>query len=132
MLFGISVALVVVGAAFVVIASLGVVRMPDLFTRMSATSKAATLGVGLMLSATAVHFNDIAVTSRVVATIVFLLLTSPVAAHVIARAAYSTGTPLWSGTVVDELREVYDARAERGEVLQPEQTAPPSPAAPSG
>ena len=81
--------------------------MPDLFTRMSATTKAATLGVGLLLAATAVHFNELAVTSRAVAIIIFLILTTPVAAHLIGRAAYRSGTPLWSETLFDELRNAY-------------------------
>ena len=56
-----------------------------------------------MLAATAVYFNDLQVTTRVLATIAFLLLTAPVAAHMIARAAYRQRIPLWSGTVRDEL-----------------------------
>jgi multicomponent Na+:H+ antiporter subunit G len=74
---------------------------------MSATSKAATLGAGLVLLATAVFFNEFSITARVTATIVFLLLTAPVAAHMIGRAAYFDGVPLWKGTVLDELRGHY-------------------------
>ena len=77
--------------------------MPDVFCRASATTKAATLGVGCVLVATALHFDDLRVTTRVLATIAFLLLTAPVAAHMIARAAYRSRIPLWSGTVRDEL-----------------------------
>lgn len=106
MQFIISVVLTVTGTAFVLIAGLGVIRMPDLFTRMSATTKAVTLGVGLLLAAAALHFGEIGVTTRAIATVVFLLLTVPVAAHLIGRAAYSSGTPLWEGTVFDDLSKV--------------------------
>ncbi|MBN2548882.1 MAG: monovalent cation/H(+) antiporter subunit G [Anaerolineales bacterium] len=99
--------LMVLGAFFIFIASLGLVRMPDLFLRMSATSKAATLGAGLMLLATMIYFNDFAITIRVLSIIAFLTLTIPVAAHMIGRAAYFDGVPLWEKTEIDELRGHY-------------------------
>ncbi|MCS6926833.1 MAG: monovalent cation/H(+) antiporter subunit G [Candidatus Binatia bacterium] len=105
-----SAILIAVGAFFMFVAALGIVRMPDLFLRMSATSKAATLGAASILLATAVYFNDLGIASRALATIVFLLLTTPIAAHILGRAAYLTGTPLWEGTVCDELRGRYDVR----------------------
>lgn len=95
------------GAFFIFLASVGVLRMPDLFLRMSATSKAATLGAGLMLGATALSFGEFSVATRAIATIVFLLITTPVAAHMIARAAYFDGAPLSPGTLRDELRGHY-------------------------
>jgi multicomponent Na+:H+ antiporter subunit G len=102
------VALLMLSGAFLIfIASLGLIRMPDLFLRMSATSKAATLGAGLMLLATALYFNDFAITVRVISIIAFLMLTIPVAAHMIGRAAYFDGVPLWEKTKIDELRGHY-------------------------
>jgi multicomponent Na+:H+ antiporter subunit G len=104
----VSAVLIAVGAFFMFVAAIGIVRMPDLFLRMSATSKAATLGAASILLATAVYFNDLGIASRALATIFFLLLTTPIAAHILGRAAYLTGTPLWDGTVCDELRGRYD------------------------
>ena len=95
--------LVVAGGLFALAAALGVLRMPDVLIRMHASTKAGTLGCGLILLAVAVHFAETGVTARAVAAIVFLLLTAPVAAHMIGRAAYRTGVPLWKGTVIDEL-----------------------------
>ena len=92
------------GVAFLVVAGVGIIRLPDIYCRGSATTKAATLGVGFMLAATAVYFGDLQVTTRAIATGAFLLLTAPVAAHMIARAAYFRGTDLWPGTVKDELK----------------------------
>lgn len=101
----VTAALLVLGSGFMLLAGIGVLRLPDLFMRMQAATKAATLGVGCMLLAVAVHFSDLAVTTRVVLVIAFVFLTAPVAAHVIARAAYSVGVPLWEGTFCDELRD---------------------------
>lgn len=102
--------LLFVGALFLLLAGVGVVRMPDLFTRMSAATKAATLGAGCMLSAVAVYFNDFGVTVRALLVVAFIFMTAPVAAHVIGRAAYFIGVKLWHGTRLDELRGHYDAR----------------------
>jgi multicomponent Na+:H+ antiporter subunit G len=99
--------LMVLGSFLIFIASLGLVRMPDLFLRMSATSKAATLGAGSMLLAAAVYFNEFAIAIRVLSIIAFITLTTPVAAHMIGRAAYFDGVPLWEKTEVDELRGHY-------------------------
>lgn len=109
--------LILIGTAFMFVAGIGIVRMPDLYTRMSATTKVATLGVGSALLAVAVYFNELGVTSRALATIAFVFLTAPVAAHMIGRAAYFTGVPLWEGTVLDELRGHYDLRTHQLESI---------------
>ncbi|MDR7508238.1 MAG: monovalent cation/H(+) antiporter subunit G [Armatimonadota bacterium] len=106
-----STALMLIGTAFLLLAAVGVTRMPDLFTRMQAATKAATLGVGCVILSVAVHFGDLGVMARAAAVIVFVLLTAPVAAHMIARAAYLIGVPQWDGTIVDELRGRYDLSA---------------------
>ncbi|HWG91090.1 MAG TPA: monovalent cation/H(+) antiporter subunit G [Candidatus Thermoplasmatota archaeon] len=108
----VAAALAILGALFMLLASVGILRMPDLFTRMSTTSKAGTLGAGLMFLAVAVAFPDLGVKTRALAGIFFLLLTAPVAAHMIGRAGYVAGVTLWGRTVTDELRGKYDARME--------------------
>lgn len=105
----ISIIFMMIGTFFMCVASIGIVKMPDLFLRMSATTKAATLGAGFMLLGAAVHFSDdFGAVSRMLATIIFLLSTAPVAAHMIARAAYRNDVPLWEGTRHDELRGRYE------------------------
>ena len=99
----ISAALMILGTLFMLMAGLGVLRLPDLYMRISAATKASTLGVGLSLLSLAVHFNVLGVTSRALATIGFVVITAPVAAHLISRSAYRSGVPLWRGTVADEL-----------------------------
>ncbi len=97
-----------VGALFILLAAIGIVRMPDLYLRISVTTKAATLGIGLVLAGAALYFNDFSVTSRVLAIIFFLFLTAPVGAHMIGRASYLIGTPLWKKSVVDDLKGQYE------------------------
>ncbi|NCC21950.1 MAG: monovalent cation/H(+) antiporter subunit G [Alphaproteobacteria bacterium] len=95
----------VAGSFFVFVAGLGILRMPDTLIRMHASTKAGTLGLGLVLIALMLSFAEPAVTARGTAAIIFVLITAPVAAHMIGRAAYRTGTPLWDKTLRDELPE---------------------------
>lgn len=99
------------GAAFSLVSALGVLRLPDVLIRMHASSKAGTLGAGMILAAVAVLYGTDEIVARAIAAIFFLLLTVPVASHMIGRAAYITGVKLWSGTVVDEVRGEYESRA---------------------
>jgi multicomponent Na+:H+ antiporter subunit G len=85
-------------AFFMAVAGLGVLRMPDVFMRMQAATKASALGAAFAFAAVAVHFHDVSVTGRAVAGILFLFLTVPIAGHLIGRAAYRTGAPLAEGT----------------------------------
>lgn len=103
-------AFLVIGSLLMFLASLGLVRMPDLLTRMHASSKAGPLGGGLILAAAALYFGEPAVTARVFAIIVFIVMTTPVAAHIIGRAGYFVGIPLWENTLKDELRERYNRK----------------------
>lgn len=79
--------LALAGGGFALIAGLGILNLPDLLNRMHASTKAGTLGSILTLAAAAVFFGDGGVTVRVVAIVLFLLLTAPIAAHMIGRAA---------------------------------------------
>ena len=100
------------GIALMVVAGIGLLRMPDLLTRMHASSKAGTLGAALVLMSVALAFSDAAVTVRALLVCVFLLLTAPIASHVIARAAYRAGVPLSPETVVDDLAEAMSREGE--------------------
>ena len=95
--------LLLAGGLFGFVAAVGMLRLPDMITRMHASTKAGTLGAGLILAAVAIHFMEVGITLRAAAAILFLLLTAPVAAHVIGRAAYRCGVQLWERTWVDEL-----------------------------
>jgi multicomponent Na+:H+ antiporter subunit G len=90
------------GSAFSLLAAVGVLRMPDVFTRMQASTKASTLGLGLLLIGTALQMGDLASFIRTASIGAFVLLTTPVSGLVIARASYFAEVPLWQGTVLDE------------------------------
>lgn len=93
------------GSLFILTAAVGILRMPDFFLRVSATTKAVTLGSGMILTAAALFFNDPAVTGRAVAIISFIFLTAPVGAHMIGKAAYKKGIKLWDKSVADDLKD---------------------------
>ncbi|EKO3791823.1 monovalent cation/H(+) antiporter subunit G [Vibrio metschnikovii] len=101
--------LILIGSFLMLLAGIGINRMPDLLTRMHATTKAGALGVGLMVVAFAVvNWGDMAFVVRALAVVVFVILTAPIAAHVLARASYFVGVPQWDGVVKDVIKERYD------------------------
>ncbi len=81
------------GGAFTLVAGIGLVRLPDVFMRMHASTKAGTLGAGLVAVAVALSAQEAGVASRAVGCLAFLLMTGPVGAHLIGRAAARTGAP---------------------------------------
>jgi multicomponent Na+:H+ antiporter subunit G len=97
-----SAGLLILGATLALLASVGVLRLPDVFTRMQASTKASTLGLGCLLAGLALRNPELSFVVRAASIGAFMLLTSAVAAHVIARAAALGGAPLWKGTLVDE------------------------------
>src|SRR5690606_3553997 len=103
------------GALFILIASMGIYRMPDFYSRLSVTVKAATVGIGFILGAVALHFADFSVTTKVFAIIFFLFITSPVAAFLITRTAYMNGTKLWIKTLFDDLKDKNKTEGDKKE-----------------
>ena len=104
----------IAGSLFALLAAIGVLRMPDVFTRMQASTKAATLGLGCLLIGGALQLGDFGSVIRLLSIFAFILLTTPVAALVIARAAYLAEVPLWEGTVLDERSGTADRASENG------------------
>lgn len=103
-----------IGVGFTLLAAIGIIRMPDLFTRMSAVTQGTTFGAGFILVGSVIYFiEDTGVVIRVVSIIVFLLLTAPISAHMIGRAGYiDRKVQLWEGTKFDHLgsAEIYKTR----------------------
>lgn len=102
-----------IGTLAILMAAVGLVRMPDIYLRISVTTKAATLGIGLLLIGAAMYFNDLGITSRVIAIIIFMLLTAPVGAHMIGRASYFTGIKMWKNSIYDDLHGKYDPKTHK-------------------
>ena len=95
-------AAVLAGAMFGLLAAIGIVRLPDLYTRLHAASKAGVVGTGLILIAVALISTDEAVVLRATLGVIFLLLSTPVAAHLLARAAYKAGELPTVATNIEE------------------------------
>ena len=95
-------ALTIIGATLALLAGVGVLRMPDLFTRMQASTKASTLGLGCLLTGLAIQHPEGSFVIRALSIGAFMMVTTAVSAHAIARAAALAGVPLWKGTRVDE------------------------------
>lgn len=107
--------LLVIGAVFTLLAAVGVLRLPDVYLRMQAATKASTFGIIALMLGVAAHFADAPTAMTAGLVIVFFLLTAPVAAHVIGRAAYFAGVERWEGTVTDELAAAHDRASRQAE-----------------
>ena len=99
--------LILTGSLFILISAIGIVKMPDIYIRMSATTKAATLGVGSVMLGSMLFFSDIGAITRSFAIMLFIFLTAPVAAHMLGRASYFEDLPMWKGTKINELKGKY-------------------------
>ena len=104
--------LILVGAIFSLVAGIGLFRLPDVYLRMHAATKAGTLGAGLMLLAAGVHSQELEVFAWILSGIIFLMITAPIGAHLLGRAGYLAGVPMWSRTKGDALAGKYDIKRE--------------------
>ena len=96
-------ALVVIGSFFTLVAALGLLRLPDVYTRMHAASKAGTLGSGVLLITLGIHAGDTGTLTRALAGVVFFLLTAPISAHLLARASYAMGYRMSDQSIINEM-----------------------------
>lgn len=83
------------GAFFMLVASIGIVRFPDIYTRMHALAKAATMGIALLTIAVAIYYDNVTITSLVIGINIFLLLTAPIATHILGKVVVEQGYAMW-------------------------------------
>jgi multicomponent Na+:H+ antiporter subunit G len=103
-----------VGVFFMTVASIGLVRLPDLYTRVHAAGKAGTLGiVGVLLGTGIYYLSTPLVMLKLLALVAFFFLTAPVAAHMLDRAAFLTGVKPVEGTAPNDLAGKYDRETRR-------------------
>lgn len=95
------------GMMFCLLAAVGILRMPDIYTRMQASAKAGTLGIAFIILAVAIHFQDAIVSLQAALIIAFLFLTAPIASHLIARSIYFYGKRGWETGALDEMADMY-------------------------
>jgi multicomponent Na+:H+ antiporter subunit G len=97
----------IIGVFFTVVAAIGLVRLPDIYSRAHAASKSATLGVMFVLFAAVLHVyvDEGVFDARLLLGLFFVLLTAPVGGHLISRAAHAKGVQLWEKSLQDALKE---------------------------
>ncbi|MBN8545339.1 MAG: monovalent cation/H(+) antiporter subunit G [Ignavibacteria bacterium] len=95
----------ILGSFVILLAALGILKMPDIYLRMSASTKASTLGISIILITTGLHFGTTEIISRTILIVVFLMITAPVASHLLGKAAYLNKLPLWN-TKRDDLKKL--------------------------
>lgn len=93
------------GILLIALAGIGLLRLPDVYSRLNAAGKAAGLGIVLVLLGDLVTTPGWATAAKVVLAIVLQLVTVPVGSFALGRAAYRSGAPLWQGTLYDELAD---------------------------
>ncbi|OOG66880.1 Na(+)/H(+) antiporter subunit G1 [Ensifer sp. M14] len=103
---------ILAGAFFLFSAGVGLLRMPDVFTRIQAGTKASTLGNILVLAGLGIYHPGWSLKLLIIAY--FVLMTNPLSSHALSRAAHSIRTPMARTTVVDALRDENDASAAKG------------------
>ena len=101
---GLIILFLLFGALMSLVASLGCLRLPDLYTRMHAATKSGTVGIMGIVIAMMIQLDDASVIFRGILVILFFLLTAPVAAHMIGRSAYRSGIALWDKSSIDEYK----------------------------
>lgn len=99
--------LVSLGIFFNFAGCVGLIRFPDIYNRLQASTKCVTMGTILILVAVMVHFGWNSITLKAFFCILFILLTAPTAAHAISRGSHRAGFPLWKGSVVDRYQEDF-------------------------
>lgn len=97
----------VLGAFFMFLAGLGTWRFPDLFSRMHAATKAASFGVGLMMTGFLIYYFTWALLLLAALIIAFIFITAPVAAHMLGRAGHLLRVPQYEKTIADEMSDLY-------------------------
>ena len=96
---------IIIGLSFDFFGCLGLIRMPDLYNRLQASTKCVTLGTCSILFGLVIIQGFSAAGIKAILCIIFLLLTSPVSAHVLARGAHISGVKLWDKSVCDKYEE---------------------------
>ncbi|MFZ5799772.1 MAG: monovalent cation/H(+) antiporter subunit G [Candidatus Omnitrophota bacterium] len=101
----ISLVFILVGITFDLFGTIGLIRLPDVYNRLQASTKCVTLGTCGILLGVVIKFGFTAAGVKAILCIIFLLLTSPVAAHALARGAHRAGVQLWEKSVCDKYQD---------------------------
>ena len=105
----IGLALIIIGVLFDVSGCVGLVRLPDVYNRIQASTKCVVLGTALLLLGAVIWLGTAAAVIKGLLCILFILITSSTAAHALSRAAHRSGVELWEGSIVDRYAEDLDS-----------------------
>ncbi len=111
---------IVIGVFFMFVSSLGLIRLPDFYSRLHAPTKAATLGLFFLLFAAILAVPEAVMVTKALLVVAFIAATAPVGAHILARAAYRNGVPCGQDLELDEYAPVVQRRRRDPEEVQPE------------
>ena len=102
---------VLIGVFFTLLSAIGLIRLPDVYSRTHAAGKSSTLGVIALMLAVFIYFiPEGIINGKILLAIVFLFLTAPLSALMINRSAYRTGVPLAKNSVQDDLKKMFDEK----------------------
>lgn len=110
----IGIIFIAVGLAFDFFGCLGLIRMPDIYNRLQASTKCVTFGTCSIMFGAFLMLGISAAGIKALLCIVFIVLTAPVSAHALARAAHISGIKLWEKSVVDEYEEDKKNKTDTG------------------
>ena len=97
--------LLLIGLAFNVVGCIGLVRLPDIYNRLQAATKCVTLGTCMFIGGAMFLFGCTPCVIKGAICIMFILITSPTAAHALSRGAHVSGVKLWEKSVVDKFED---------------------------
>jgi len=108
----IATGVIFIGLLFDLLGCIGLVRLPDIYNRLQASTKCVTLGTCMILIGVLIHAGIGALGIKALVCAIFILFTSPVAAHAIARGAHIFGVRLWEGSIMDRFLEERERQKE--------------------
>ena len=111
---------IVIGLAFNVLGCIGMIRLPDIYNRLQASTKCVTMGtcmvmIGVMIASGFFHSAHLA--TRCIICMAFILITAPTAAHALAHGAYAFGVRLWEKSVVDRYKDDFPEKFKKHDEL---------------
>ena len=113
----VGVTIIVIGVLFDIFGCIGLVRLPDVYNRLQAATKCVTVGTCFILVGSLILLGSLSGAVKGIICIVFILITSPTAAHALARAAHRSGVKLWKQSVVDQYEEDLRTHPESEEAI---------------
>lgn len=97
-----SAVFVLLGSFLMLIAAIGILRLPDFYIRLSAVTKTSTIGIGLILLGAFIYLNNLTILLESIGILFFVILTSPASAHITAKAATHIKIPFWKHTNLED------------------------------